>query len=95
MADLEAGCHFGETAHLWCMVNISFEINGAQATPEDLSGAERRTLERIAKSMEDKFRSLYSPGELAQLSIRMTGGSVDDLEMNVSGPDYLVDRLRE
>jgi hypothetical protein len=77
------------------MVNISFEIDGRRATPESLSGAERRTLERIAKAMEDKFRALYSPSELAQLSVRMSGNSVDDLEMNVNGPDYLVDRLRE
>jgi hypothetical protein len=77
------------------MVNITFEIDGRRAAPEDLPGAERRTLERIAKAMEDKFRSLFTPAELAQLSVRMTGGSVDDLEMNVNGPDYLVDRLRE
>jgi hypothetical protein len=77
------------------MINLTFEIDGRQTKPDDLSGAERRSLERIGKAMEDKFRSIYSPDELAQLSVRMTGSSVDDLELNVNGPDYLVDRLRD
>ena len=60
----------GERIHHRAMVNISFEIDGRRATPDSLSGAERRTLERVVKEM-------------------------DDLEMNINGPDFLLDRLRE
>jgi len=75
---------------------ISCEINGRAVTAADLSSeAERAKVAAIIGDTAQRIRSLFDDDEWSQIHVKLTGSSTDDLTMNVSGPDYLVERVYE
>ena len=78
-------------------MNISScEINGRLIRMEQLSvPSEKAALQNAIDAAVARVRSIFSPDELPLISIRLSGSSVDDLEMDVNGPDYLMEKFRD
>jgi hypothetical protein len=76
---------------------ITFEINGRKADIDDMPNMlERAMFEGVIQSLKDKVNAHFTADEQAQLNICISGDSIETLtNMNVTGPDHLIARLRE
>ena len=75
---------------------VSCEINGRTVRTEELSvQSERAALQQAIDAAISHVRSVFAPDELPQISVKLTGSSVDDLNMTVNGPDFLMEKLRD
>ncbi|WP_264499783.1 hypothetical protein [Luteolibacter flavescens] len=77
-------------------VMIRFEVNGKKVGSEGLVDAWKEAARKgIEENMEARLRSALTPEEYSKLTWSIEGENLDELTLNLSGPDEIVSKAEE
>jgi len=76
------------------MLNISCEINGQKIDLRNRNVIEQTIINAVAEKGIEAVRSVLSQEEISKITITINGKSVDDLSLNISGPDEIIDKIK-
>ena len=78
------------------MIDISFEINGRKVNPKKVGDVlEQATLDSVRKQIIRKVGSIRNPKTGERPKIKITGKNLDNLSIEVSGSQELVDLVKK
>ena len=78
------------------MLKITYEVNGKKIDPKNFSSEmEQAILPAVAEKATEVVKSKLSVEEVAQITIVIQGSSLDDLSMNVRGPEEIIKKLTD
>ena len=78
------------------MIDISFEINGRKVNPKKVGDVlEQATLDSVRKQIIRKVGSIRNPKTGERPKINITGKNLDNLSIEVSGSQELVDLVKK
>lgn len=71
-------------------------INGRPATAANVrSELERAALEAVRESITEKLRRLPAPASGERLQVNVAGSNLNDVKINLSGPQELIDEAKK
>jgi len=78
------------------MLKITYEVNGKKIDPNNFgSEMEKAILPAVAEKATEVVKSKLSEEEIAQITIEIQGTSLNDLSMNLRGPEAIIKKLTD
>lgn len=78
------------------MIDIQFRLNGRPVRPNQLAGAlEKELLKGIETTIRRKLATLPRSADGTPLKVTMTGRSLDNLSVELSGDAETIERARK
>ncbi|HHC6787007.1 TPA: hypothetical protein ACN38F_002236 [Vibrio parahaemolyticus] len=76
------------------MFEVKMTINGKPMTEANIqSELEKVMLEAVVEGIKETVESVVSKDEASQIKIDVIGTNIEDLSLNVSGPDEVVAKI--
>lgn len=78
------------------MIDISFKINGKKVRPDQMRGAlEMAVCQEISENLKAKLRNIRDTQTGETPKIVVTGKSLDDLKLEISGSEDFIERVKK
>jgi len=76
------------------MFEVKMTINGKPMTEANIqSELEKAMLEAIVQGIEETVESVVSNDEASQITVNVIGTDIEDLSLNITGPDEIVAKV--
>ncbi|TMO35969.1 hypothetical protein CWC26_16935 [Pseudoalteromonas sp. S4488] len=76
------------------MFEVKMTINGKPMTEANIqSELEKAMLEAIVQGIEETVQSVVSNDEASQITVNVIGTDIEDLSLNITGPDEIVAKV--
>jgi len=76
------------------MFEVKMTINGKPMTEANIqSELEKAMLEAIVQGIEETIESVVSNDEASQITVNVIGTDIEDLSLNITGPDEIVAKV--
>lgn len=76
------------------MFEVKMTINGKPMTEANIqSELEKAMLEAIVQGIEETVESVVSNNEASQITVNVIGTDIEDLSLNITGPDEIVAKV--
>jgi hypothetical protein len=76
------------------MLNVTCEINGKKIDISDSSAIDQAILQGVIGKATDVVKAKLTEEEQNKITITVKGDSLDDLSLNVSGPEEVIAKLK-
>lgn len=76
------------------MFNITCKINGQEIDTNDPKAINKMILADIISRASGDIKAKLTEDEQKKITINVIGDSLDDLSLNVSGPDEVIAKLK-
>jgi len=76
------------------MINVTCEINGQKVNIKNRNAIEQAIINAAVSKGVDVVKSKLSAHEASQVTITVKGKSLDDLSLNISGPEEILEKIK-
>jgi len=72
------------------MIDLKMTVNGKPFTE---SNFEAEILKAVSEQVKNSITSIVSEEEASQITVDILGSTLDDLSLNVNGPEEIVNKI--
>lgn len=76
------------------MINVTCEIGGKKIDISDKVAIKNAMFQAVVDRAIGVATQVLTPEETAQITIKVVGDSLDDVSLNINGPEEIVDKIK-
>ena len=76
------------------MLNITYEVGGKSFDIGDSNSIVNAMFESVASAGVEAATAVLTEDEMKQITIKVIGDNVDDLSLNINGPEEIVEKIK-